>query len=240
MKIPALTLSIAALCAATSAAQTSQPFPPSGPPVIVTSGEGVVKRAPDRAWVTIAAEDRARTPQEAQQANVDAMNAVIGRIRQAGIADDAIQTAGYTLQPEFDYQNGRQSLRDYVARNQVRVRVDALAKTGDVIGAAVASGATSISGVQFDLKDRSAAEREAVSLAVRDARQRADAAASGAGVQIERILRIEEQREVGPMPRPMLAVARAGVAPGQADASVPLEGGEIELHAHVTLTVAIR
>lgn len=239
MKIPALTLSIAALCAAPSFAQAPQPFQPSGPAVIVTSGEGVVKRAPDRAWVTIAAEDRARTPQEAQQANVDAMNTVIGRIKQAGVADDAIQTSGYTLQPEFDYQNGRQSLRDYVARNQVRVRVDSLAKTGDVIGAAVASGATSVTGVQFDLKDRSTVEREAVTLAVRDARQRADAAASGAGVQIERILRIEEQRDVAPMPRPMMAVARAS-AGGQADASVPLEGGEIEIHAHVTLTVAIR
>jgi uncharacterized protein YggE len=239
MKIPALILSIAALCAAPSAAQTSQPFQPSGPAAIVTSGEGVVKRAPDRAWVTIAAEDRARTPQEAQQTNVDAMNAVIGRIKQAGVGEDAIQTAGYTLQPEFDYQNGRQSLRDYVARNQVRVRVDTLAKTGDVIGAAVASGATSVTGVQFDLKDRSAAEREAVTLAVRDARERADAAASGAGVQIERILRIEEQRDVSPMPRPMMAVARGG-AGLQADASVPLEGGEIEIHAHVTLTAAIR
>lgn len=239
MKIPALTLSIAALCAAPSYAQAPQPFQPSGPAVIVTSGEGVVKRAPDRAWVTIAAEDRARTPQEAQQANVDAMNAVIGRIKQAGVGDDAIQTAGYTLQPEFDYQNGRQSLRDYVARNQVRVRVDVLAKTGDVIGAAVASGATSVTGVQFDLKDRSTVEREAVTLAVRDARQRADAAAAGAGVQIERILRIEEQRDVAPMPRPMMAVARAG-AGGQADASVPVEGGEIEIHAHVSLTVAIR
>jgi hypothetical protein len=238
MKIPALTFSIAALCAAPSAAQTSQPFQPSGPAVIVTSGEGVVKRPPDRAWVTIAAEDRARTPQEAQQANVDAMNAVIGRIKQAGVADDAVQTAGYTLQPEFDYQNGRQSLRDYVARNQVRVRVDTLAKTGDVIGAAVASGATSVTGVQFDLKDRSAAEREAVTLAVRDARQRADAAAAGAGVQIDRILRIEEQRDMAPMPRPMMAVARAGGP--QADASVPVEGGEIEIHAHVTLTAAIR
>ena len=156
----------------------------------------------------------------------------------AGIPDDAIQTAGYTLQPEFDFQNGRQTLRGYVARNQVRVRVDTLSKTGDIIGAAVATGATNVSGVQFDLKDRAAAEREALTLAVRDARQRADAAAAGAGVQIERVLRIEEQRDVIPMPRPMMAVARGGAM--QADASVPIETGEIEIHAHVTLTAAIR
>ena len=41
------------------------------PSVIVTTGEGVVKRAPDRAWVTIAAESRARTAAEAQRLNQD-------------------------------------------------------------------------------------------------------------------------------------------------------------------------
>jgi uncharacterized protein len=235
MKILALTLSTIVAGALCAAAQ--QPLQPAGPPVIVTSGEGVVKRPADRAWVVIGAETRARTPHEAQQANVDAMNGVVARIKESGIPADAIQTEGYTLQPEFDYQNGRQSLRDYVARNQVRVRVDTLGKTGDVIGAAVATGATNITGVQFDLKDRPAAEREALTLAVRDARQRADAAASGGGVQIERILRIEEQRDVNPMPRAMMAIGGRAV---QADASVPIEAGEIEIHAHVTLTAAIR
>jgi hypothetical protein len=96
-----------------------------------------------------------------------------------------------------------------------------------------------VSGVQFDLKDRAAAEREALTQAVRDARQRADAAAAGAGVQIERILRVEEQRDMSPVPRPMMAAfaARGGV---QAEPSVPVEAGEIEIHARVALTAAIR
>jgi len=236
MKSLALTLSVIALSAVGAAAQ--QPFQPAGPPVIVTSGEGVVKHAPDRAWVTIGAETRARTPQEAQRANVDAMNSVIARIRESGISADAIRTSGYNLQPEFDFQNGKQTLRDYVARNQVEVRLDALEKTGDVITAAVGTGATTVSGIRFDLKDRSAAEREALTQAVRDARARADAAASGAGVQIERVTRIEEQRDAFPVPRPMMAVAARGG--GVADAAVPIETGEIEIRAHVTLTAAIR
>ena len=56
---------------------------------------------------------------------------------------------------EFDYVNGRQSLREYVARNTVEVRVDEVARAGEVLDAAVGSGATSVSGVRFDLKDRS-------------------------------------------------------------------------------------
>jgi len=240
MKILALTLSIAAIAAVRAQAQPQQPFQPSSQAVIVTTGEGLVKHAPDRAWVTIGAENRARTPQEAQQANAEAMTAVIARIKEKGIPADAIRTTGFSLQPEFDFQNGKQTLRDYVARNQVQVRVDAIDKTGDVIGAAVATGATNVNSVQFDLKDRASAEHEALRLAVQDARQRAEAAAAGAGVQLDRVLRVEEQREgvIGPRPMPMAMAMPRGA--GTADATVPLETGEIEVRAHVTLTVGVR
>jgi len=229
------TLVLCAL-AAPAAAQVQDT---SAPAVIVTTGEGVVKRAPDRAWVTIAAESRARTAQEAQRLNTDAMTAVVEKIKASGIPADAIQTTGYNLQPEFDYANGKQTLRGYVARNQVQVRVDPLSKTGDVIAAAVGTGATNVSGVRFDLKDRGAVEREAVTLAVRDARSRTDAIAAGASVQILRVLRIEELRDgdIG-QPRPIMGMAM--MRSEAAQAAVPIEAGEIEVRARVTLTVAIR
>jgi hypothetical protein len=208
-------------------------------PVIVTTGEGIVKRAPDRAWVTIGAETHARTAEEAQQTNATAMAAVIDKIKAASISADAIQTSGVTLQPEFDYPNGKQALRDYVARNSVQVRVDALDKTGAIITAAVGTGATNVSGVRFDLKDRDKAEHDALTLAVRDARTRADAAASGAGVQVTGVIRIEDQRDFGGAPRPMAFARAAGGAAGGAP-DTPIEAGEIEIHARVTLTVGIK
>jgi uncharacterized protein len=208
-------------------------------PVIITTGEGVVRMAPDRAWVTIAAESRARNAPDAERQNTEAMTAVIDKIKAAGVAADAIQTTGYTLQPEFDYANGKQTFRDYLARNQVQVRVDALPKVGDIIASAVGSGATSISSIRFDLKDREAVERDALRRAVRDARGRADAAASGAGVQIDRILRIDEQRDFSvTSPRPMALAGRSGSV--AVETAVPVEAGEIEVRARVTLTVAIR
>jgi len=236
MKILVLAACLSIAAVLTAGAQTTAPQPQ--PPVIVTSGEGVVKQAPDRAWVTIAAESRARTASEAQKMNTDAMTAVLDKIKAAGVPAEAIQTSGYNLQPEFDYANGKQTLRGYVARNSVQVRVDTLAKTGDVISAAVGVGATNVSGVRFDLKDRDAAERQALRLAVRDARARADAAASGAGVAIDRVIRIEEQREMGEIIRqmPMTMAMKSEAAP----AAVPLEAGEIEIRSRVTLTVSIR
>jgi len=210
---------------------------PASPPVIVTTGEGVVKKAPDRAWVTIAAENRAKTASEAQRLNSEAMASVIEKIKASGVTADAIQTTGYNLQPEFDYANGRQTLKGYLARNQVQVRLDVPAKTGDVISAAVGTGATNVSGVRFDLKDRDSVEREALRMAVSDARRRAESAAAGANVQIDRVIRIEEQRDMGDVVRPMpMAMMRAEV--GQPAA--PIEAGEIEVRARVTLTATIR
>lgn len=207
-------------------------------PVVVTVGEGVVKRAPDRAWVTISAESRARTPREAQKLNADAMSAVLQKLKAAGIANDALRTTGYDLQPEFDYANNRQTLRGYLARNTVEVRVDDLPKLGEILEAAVGAGATNVSGVRFDVKDRDGAEREALNRAVADARARADAAAAGAGVRVERVVRIEEQR-VSPIPQPRMAMMR-DTAQMSLAGEPPIAAGEIEIRSTVTLTAAIR
>ena len=84
------------------------------------------------------------------------------------------------------------------------MRVDDLPKLGEILDLAVGAGATSVTGVRFDLKDRTGAEREALQAAVEDARARANAAAAGAGLKVERIVRIEEQRAtVMPPPRQM-------------------------------------
>lgn len=225
------------LSAAVASAQIPATPPAADNPVIVTTGEGVVKRAPDRVWVSIAAESRAKSPREAQRANADAMKAVLDRLKALGLPADAIRTSGYDLQPEFDFVNGRQTLRDYVARNTVEVRIDDVARAGDVLDAAVGSGATTVSGVRFDLKDRDGAEREALRLAVADARARADAAASGAGLRVERVIRIEEQRAINPEPRPMPMVRTMAM---QAEASTPITPGELEVRATVTMTSAVK
>jgi uncharacterized protein YggE len=227
------------LFAATAAAQTAPAPAASDGPVTVTSGEGVVKRAPDRAWVQVSVESRARSPREAQKLNADAMSAVVQKLKSAGLSGDAMQTRGYDLQPEFDYANGKQTLRGYVARNGVELRVDELPRLGEYIEQAVGSGATSVGGVRFDLKDRASAEREALRLAVEDARKRADAAAAGAGLRVERVIRIEEHRVgVNPPPRPVMMAMRAEAA--QAAAEPPIEAGELEVRGAVTLTATIR
>ena len=203
---------------------------------VIVTGDGIVKATPDQAWVTIGAEARSKNSKDAQQRNAEAMTAIQQKIATFGITKDAIKTTAIDLQIEFDYANGRQTARGYVARNTIEVRVDELAKLGDVLDAVVNSGATMIHGVRFDVKQRGQVETAALQAAVKDAMSKAQAVASGAGRATDRILKIEEVSSGAPIPmmRQLAMEARA------ADAATPVAPGELEIRSQVRLTVSIK
>jgi uncharacterized protein len=227
---------VALLIALASPVAAQEPAQPQTP-VVVMVGDAVVRRAPDRAFVMVSVETRAKSPREAQRLNAEAMTAVQQRLAQARLPKEALRTAGYDLQQEFDFVQGRRVPREFVARNGIEVRLDDVARTGEIVDAVVQSGATTVSGIRFDLQDRDGAEREALRLAVADARARADAAAAGAGRTIDRVLKIEDSRDgiIAP-PRPIMTMARAA----ESAAQTPVEPGTIEIHARVTLTASMR
>jgi len=203
--------------------------------VIVTSGEATVRRTPDRAFVTIAVTSRDKNPRDAQKQAADAMTTIQQRLSQARVPQDAVRTLGYDLEQEFEIVPNGRIPREFVARNTIELRVDDLSRVGELIDTAVRGGATSVAGVRFEVQDRAGAEQEALRLAVADARRRADAAATGAGVIVDRVVRIEDRRDGIIVPtRPVVMAART------VEASTPIEPGLIEIRAHVTLTVSIK
>jgi uncharacterized protein YggE len=228
----------AVLWTGAAAAAASQPAPAAqlpASPSIMTVGEALVRRAPDRAFVTASVETRAKNPRDAQRQNAEIMSAVQQRLVGAGIPRDAVRTTGYSMQQEFDFSNGRRIPRDFLAQNGVEVRVDAIDRTGEIIDTLVQAGATTVGGVRFDLKERAAAEREALTLAVADARARAEALAAAAGQTVDRVLRIEEQRQVQGREVAYVAAAKIAGAP-----DTPIEPSTIEIRAHIVLTVSIK
>jgi len=225
----AASLSLTVILAAAGAALAQ---PAAGQGVIVAEGRGSIERAPDQAWVTIAAESRANTPAAAQDLAAQAMSAVLAALDSQDIPDDAIRTTGYTLRPDMQYDQGRARVRGYVALNQIEVRVDELARLGAVIDAAGASGATSMSNLRFDIRERDALERDALRLAVEDAMQQAEAMAAGAGRSVGAVVRIEQQGRMAP-PGPFMAMREAAVT------ETPINPGRMEIQATVVLTVAI-
>jgi uncharacterized protein YggE len=224
---------VALTCAAPASAQDRPSL--ADPPVIVTSGTATVRRPPDRAFITIAIESRAKNPRDAQKLSADAATLVHQRLSQARLGADAVRTLGYNLEQDFEVVPNGRIPRDFIARNTLEVRVDDLSRVGEIIDLSVRGGATSVAGVRFEIQNRAAAEQDALRQAVADARSRADAAATGAGLIVDRVLRIEDRRDsVIVPPRPFVMAART------VEATTPVEPGLIEIQAHVTLTVSIK
>jgi uncharacterized protein YggE len=238
VRILAAVLAAASLAAPVAHAQDPPPSPASPEPVVVTSGEGLVQATPDRAWISVSAEARAPSPREAQRRTADLMRPVLDALRSAKLPDDAVRTTGYDLQQEFDFTNGKRVSRGYVARNSIEVRVDDVSRVGELLERVVNQGATSVSGLRFDVKDEGKLEREAVRRAVTNARLKAEAAAAGAGRTLDQLLRIEE---AGAVPRPPMPVpfARA-VAAAAGGGAPPVSLGQIEVRAQVTVTFSLK
>lgn len=205
-------------------------------PQIVVVGDAVVTATPDRAWVGIGTETRSKTSKDAQQRNAQAMTAVMQRLTALGINKDAIKTTAIDLQMEFDYVDGKQTPRGFVARNTVEVRVDDLATLGDVLDAVVGSGATTIHGLRFDVKQRDQLQGNALQSAVKDALSKAQAIAQAAGRSAGAIIKIEEV----PMGEPPVPVMRPYAMAARAEAQTPVAPGSIDIRAQVRVAVAIK
>lgn len=218
----------------------SQSAPVSDSPVIVAQGEALLMLPPDRAYVSIAAEGHAQKSPDAQRQAAAAMSSVEAELKRLGLTAEMMRTTSYTVSPQYDYANNRQTFREYLARNVVEVRVDDLAKLADIIDAAGTSGATSVSSLRFDLKNRTSAELDALRRAVRDANARALAIAEGAGKTLGPIVRLQEQRSSTPSPVFQGQMGGMGGGGGGRGGGTPIEPGEIQVRATVTLTVAIK
>src|SRR5579864_2101867 len=233
-------IAASALLASPPAADARQASPPV--PTVVTAGEAVQKRAPDRAWVRVATDAHAPKPVDARRLGAQAMTDVQAALKATGLAADAIRTVAYSLQPEMARNNGRATVTGYIAHNQIEIRVDDLDRLPDVLDAANTPKNVSltIDGPRFDLKDRETVEREVLASAVENAMARARAMAEGAKVTLGAIQSIENETQPSvPMSMPM-ARGLAVVSSGGDAAVTPVTPGEIEILARVTVSIAIR
>ena len=231
-------LALASLVAAAPVRAQAPTSPAPQEPVVAVSGEGLVQATPDRAWIMVSAESRAPSPREAQRRTAEQMRPVLEALRGAKIPDEAVRTTGYDLQQEFDFTNGKRVPRGYVARNSIEVRVDDVSRVGELLEVVVNQGATSVSGLRFDVKDQGKLEREAIRRAVANARLKAEAAATGAGRTLDQLVRIQEAGVAQP-PQPM-PFARAALTAEAAGGAPPVSVGQIEVRAQVTVTFSLK
>ena len=226
-------IAAAAMAAPATAAEVQ--IQAQGPVVELTVNESV-EAAPDIATVSAGVTTQAKTAVEAMRANAQAMTSVVARIKQLGVAERDIQTSGISLGAMYDYnqQTQRQVFRGYQASNRVSVKLRDIQRTGEVLDALVAAGATDLGGPDWSIDDDTGARAQARSAAVERARAQALEYARLTGYSGLRLLEINETM----MPaRPMPMMRQMAVAEA-ADASTPVQPGMVEASVMVTVKYA--
>ena len=223
---------IAATALASPVAAAEVQIQAQGPVVELTVSESV-EAAPDIATVSAGVTTQANTAVEAMRTNARAMTAVVERIKQLGVAERDIQTSGISLGAMYDYnqQTQRQVFRGYQTSNRVSVKLRDIQKTGEVLDALVAAGATDLGGPDWSIDDDTTARAQARTAAIRQAQAQALEYARLSGYSGVRLLEINET--MMPM-RPMPMMRQMAVAEA-ADASTPVQPGMVQSSVNVTV-----
>lgn len=217
-------LPIAAIAALASPAAAEVAIESSGPVIQLSVSESVAVD-PDIANLSAGVTTVAPTAVEAMRQNARQMNAVVDRIEALGIDEDDIQTSGVNLNPEYNYnqQTQQQEFRGYRVMNRVNIVLRDIQRTGEVLDALVASGATDLGGIGWAVDDPAPAVEQARQAAFATARQRAQNYARLSGYSDIRLLEISENVTSRPMPM-MRQMATADVA----EESTPVRPGQID------------
>lgn len=212
-----------------ASAQNSQGGFVPATPTIVTSGQGEAKVTPDRASIMVNVQTRASTAAAAASQNATRTQAVLDALAKLGLPKEQLSTEGYTVYPEmrYDTNGGTPRVTGYVVTNTIKAETHRPEQAGAIVDASLGAGANLINSLSFYASSIDQPRREAIAMAVANARADAEAMARAAGGSLGALLELSTQGPTTP-PRPMFDVAARASAqarptpvnPGQETISV--------------------
>ena len=156
------------------------------------TGSGTVLVESDLAIVTVGVQETSKDVLEAQSTVNEKIAAIKQALLDAGVEESEINTDSINIYANSDYSDNTEVIVGYTARNSLSVRTTDMDNVGSLIDAAFAAGANTLDNVQFTVQDDTQAREQALTMAVEDARRKADVLASAAGLQVASIERISE------------------------------------------------
>jgi len=174
---------------------------------VVATGEASV--APDLAIVSFAVSGSGKELATTRDDVNKRSSKVLASLRELGVAEGDLNAPDVGIHPEYDYRKG-QRLTCYRVVRQMTAKVRDLDRLGDVLDWLVSAGANEVQGAQMSASDPSAAEHEALRMAITAARAKAEALADAGGVSLGGLDQVEEEAGGAvPMPRMRMMAATA-------------------------------
>lgn len=192
---------------------------------IKVTGAGSVTVKANEIIIQLGVMTRNKSAQVAQQENAAITTQLIAGLNKIGIENSQIQTSSYTVLPYYRTFENQQNLEGFEINHQLEVTLKDMGAIGAVLDTAFQSGANTTQNLIFKVSDQSKYYKEALSMAVKDAIQKAKVIARTLGIPIN--------------PTPIKITELSGVIPFRkqealfAAASTPIMVRDIEIEAKV-------
>ncbi len=239
----ALIVATVALLPSVAAAQ-STPVAEETIRTITVNGTGVVSTTPDTASVMLGIRSTNESLHTAQGDVTRRLTGVTQTLIEAGIAEEDITTAQYTIIPipEYDRDGNYKGIQQYEVSVGLAVTVHDLDLLETLLDSTVDAGVNDVWGISMYVDDTSAAASEARTAAMADARARAEEYARAEGLLITGVYSINELSAPEPkstrMDAPMDVDYEA--ASGAAEAMpVPIGPGSTDIRVDVEVVYII-
>lgn len=202
---------------------------------IQVTGKATIKVKPTVAYIHATVKTENRDAKISQEENARLINQMKREMKDKyKLTDEDMSTNSYLVRPSYDYIEGKQIFRAYITEHTLAITVNDITKIGEMVDALVASGATAIDNIKFDILDSDATYNLALQKAVTNAQSKANAITTMLGVkQGKPISIIEQSGSMGIITKEMNQVAQdAGMMLG----ATAIEQSEIEVIAMVGIT----
>lgn len=152
---------------------------------ITVTGQAELSVTPDIAKVTVGLTTQPLVSAEvALDQLAQSFTKVVDAVEGVGIDEKDVKTTNFSVSPQYDYTDGRQTLRGFIASEQVVVTVRDLEKIGEVISVATSTGANQIGGINFSVDDEESVRAQAEEQAIEQAREKAERIAKALGATL--------------------------------------------------------
>lgn len=204
---------------------------------LTVTGRGVESIQTTKTKVQLGVEVQGKSATGVQEDVAKRSAAVVELLKSRNV--EKLETSGINLNPIYSYEDNKQRLTGYSATNTVSFRLPT-EQAGKLLDDAVKSGATRIDGVSFTATEEAiaSAQKQALRKATQEAQSQAEAVLSSLNLTRKDIVDIQVN---GATPPPPIFQPRAA-APASSNISLkqssPVEAGEQEVQASVTLQIS--
>ena len=161
-------------------------------PHLYVEGHAAVVAPPDQMRITV---EIARTDPDVESAKADIdqrSTRLIQALIDLGIDVADITTVNVSVTPQFQYENGKQTLIGTRASRNINIRLRNLARYGDLMATLFDARIDQLLGTEFELSNADAMKDKALAAALADARVRAENLAKAQGMKLGEVWSISQ------------------------------------------------